>query len=110
MKLEDFVTAAGDAQLLNLFKIAVKRAAFTLLATPGTPQPLLDWAKRARLTLKDDRSDWYAGLILEGALNEDQAFRDAVAVKIAGGEATLADSQFVTLVNTWVQRFAAAGI
>lgn len=113
MKLKDIGEAANNDQLLSILIVAVKRLAHTIIASPQAyTAQLVAWAKRARFTYKDDRTSYYAGLILESALNESAALRDAIAAaKAAGGaELDVSDEVLSTLVLTAIQRFAAQDI
>jgi hypothetical protein len=111
MKLNEIAEAAGNSKLNGLFEIAIKRAAFTILADLNSPAPLIAWAKRAHFEFGVPRTSWYASRVLEGALNESSTFRDAVALAMTAGDtSSMDDATFVALVSTWVQRFAAAGI
>lgn len=111
MKLKDLAAVADNAELLSIFKIAIKRAAYVALIDPQSPVPLVAWAMRARFDKNDQRADWYAGLVLEGALVEDAQFRAYVEASLEKpGSANMSDAALITLVTTWVQRFAARDI
>jgi hypothetical protein len=116
-KLNELSSVASNTELLSMFAIAIKRAAYVILASQNPPALDSAWAKRV---LGDagfpGRAEWYASRALEGALVDNQVFRDAIdaalAARAQGQEFApiLSDAQFVGLVQTWVVRFAAQSI
>jgi hypothetical protein len=100
-----------DSRLLSIFKVGIKRAVYLMLINPASTEQQIAWAKRARFSFDDVRVDFYATLILEGALVEDATFRnECVAEMNQSGSGNLPDASFIAIVNTWVTRFVARDI
>lgn len=111
-KLKDLAAVASNPELLSLFGIAVKRAAYTILATANPPADQTAWAKRVLGDAgQPGRAEWYASRVLEGSLVDNAQLRDLVDTMLSTGvPIDVPDNTFLTFVQPWVLRFAAANI
>lgn len=110
--LQQLAEIGQDSRLLSIFKVGIKRIVYLIVINAESTPEQIAWAKRARLTFDDVRVDFYATLILEGALVENAAFRDACEAVLnqPGQSVNFSDANFLAIVNTWVARFVARDI
>jgi hypothetical protein len=111
-KLTQLADVAEKTELLSLFKIAVKRAAYVAIADPSGTAQQKSWAKRVLGSVgQPGQADWYASRVLEGSLVDNAQLRTLIDASLANGTPIeMPDAAFVALVDIWVQRFAALDI
>lgn len=114
MNLEQRSLVVNDPKLLTLFKVGVTRRAFDILVAQNPPVEAVAWAKRCCLTFGEDRSSYYARLVIEGLLVDNSTFRGLVEQQLIENGAIVIpeddDEQYISFVEGWVARFIAFNV
>lgn len=109
--IQDLGKVTENPELLAIFKTAIRRAAWNIIAASNPPAPALEWAKKCRTVFDDDRSQFYAQLTIEGLIATSSDFRALVDQNISSpGSIQVADATLSAFVDQAVTIFVTRNI